>query len=996
MAGRSPIRWRGLPQLIGAGVLLAARLAAAQVPAAGIDEYLGRPIADVRLTIEGRETREVELANVLETAVGQPLAMAQVRESLVRLMALSRFENVQVRASAAPAGVLLVYELVPLRTVREMAFRGSLGLSEGQVRAAVVDRFGASPPAGRAADIAAMLKNFYGEHGYLRAQVTPRAVEERRPEETRLVFDIDAGPRARLSGITVTVPPGMSQVQAIVGLGLRAGEEFDREVFERRVASYTEELRARGYFEARILWIPRYSADGQRVDLNVDVQRGPHVTLEFRGDPLPPDRREELVPIRREGSVDEDLLEDSRRNIEDYLRAQGYRDARAPFTREASATGNELTIVFDLTKGPQYRIGAVEIAGRQAIPEAELRPLLRVREGEPFVASKLEADKATIEGQYRRRGFASVKVSGGEVPQAGGATGQPRLAVRISIQEGPQTLVESVAIEGNRQIASQVLRPLVKSAPGQPFYEPQVAADREALLLEYANSGYQTATVDVDARRSADGTREDLRFLIHEGPRILVDHILIVGNTRTKTSTIERQLGFTRGSPLGLNQLTEAQQRLSALGLFRRVRVTPLQHGTETRRDVLVVVEEAPATTIGYGGGVEGGRRLRNEASALGQPVQPVEVFELAPRGFFEIGRRNLWGKNRSVNLFARVSVRPKDPTVADVLQGNTGGLGVSEYRTFGTFREPRVFGTGADLAGTAYAEQAIRSSFNFRRKGVTAEMAHRLSPILSVSGRYSFAGTQIFNDRIAPGDRLAIDRLFPQVRLSMVSSSVVRDTRDDALEPTRGSLTTVEGEVAARRIGSEVGLAKSFVQTFVYRRVPGLQNLVFAGAARLGLATGFPRTVPLTDANGNPIIGPDVQPVLGEVKDIPASERFFAGGDTTVRGFAQDRLGTPATLDRNGVGIGGNAELIFNGELRFPIWRSLGGVTFLDVGNVFGSVADVRLGDLRAGTGFGVRYRSPIGPIRFDVGFNLSRLQFPNLSRDPLVEFYIGIGQAF
>jgi outer membrane protein assembly factor BamA len=82
-----------------------------------------------------------------------------------------------------------------------------------------------------------MLKNFYGEHGYLRAQVTPRAVEERRPEETRLVFDIDAGPRARLSGITVTVPPSMSQVQAIVGLGLRAGEEFDREVFERRVAS---------------------------------------------------------------------------------------------------------------------------------------------------------------------------------------------------------------------------------------------------------------------------------------------------------------------------------------------------------------------------------------------------------------------------------------------------------------------------------------------------------------------------------------------------------------------------------------------------------------------------------------------------------------------------------------------------------------------------------------------------------------------------------------
>jgi outer membrane translocation and assembly module TamA len=130
-------------------------------------------------------------------------------------------------------------------------------------------------------------------------------------------------------------------------------------------------------------------------------------------------------------------------------------------------------------------------------------------------------------------------------------------------------------------------------------------------------------------------------------------------------------------------------------------------------------------------------------------------------------------------------------------------------------------------------------------------------------------------------------------------------------------------------------------------------------------------------------------------VEDLPASERFYAGGDTTVRGFALDRLGRPDTFDNAGFPKGGHALIIFNSELRIPVWRAFETVGFLDVGNVFARLEDINLGQLRGGAGFGVRYRSPLGPIRVDLGFKLSRLNYPD-RKEPLTALHISLGQAF
>jgi outer membrane protein assembly complex protein YaeT len=959
--------------------------AAGQVPTPPGAAYVGRTVTAVRVERSSGEAVEPAIRDLVETRAGEPLSLVQVRETVAYLFNLGRYQDIQVDATPDGAGVALRYVLVPLQTIERMVFRGADGLPASRLRSALEERFNGTPTVGRATAAARALQDLYAGAGYMRAHVEP-SVETLPNGQPVLAFDIAAGPRARVGQTAVTGTPLVDPARLLDRLHVHTGEYYDQDGLARELDRYVAELRSRGYYEATSAQHSSVSHDGTVVDLTIDVHSGPLVTVSFEGDPLPSDRLAELVPIVREGSVDEDLLEDSDRRIETYLQGQGYWQARA--SHRPAQTDGRLAIVFTVTKGAQARVADVKIEGNHAVPTGDLRPLVRLKAGEPFVASRLDADVAAIEAHYQRLGYARVKVSSSAEPVSGTDRVDSGVAVapRITVEEGPRTLVGRIQLEGNQVLAEPDIRAVMTLAPGKPFHAPQVLEDRDAVVALYLNHGYQSAQVGVERAFSEDASSVALTFKIHEGPQSLVDHILIVGNTRTNTSTIERELLLKPGDPLGISAIIESQQRLSALGLFRRVRITAIGHGEEARRDLLVVVEEAPATTLGYGGGLEGGRRLRTNPQ--GGPAQ--ERIEIAPRGFFEIGRRNLWGKNRSIDLFTRVSVRPSDnPSLPSEDQRGR----FTEYRVNGLYREPRAFGRSVDVLANAFLEQGVRTSFNFNRKGVNTELLRRLTSTVRVSGRYQFNYTRRFDERIDPRNQSLIDRLFPQVRLSIVSGNLFHDTRDDVVDPARGGWSSVDGELALRGIGSEVGFAKTYLQGFLYRTLTRQQprRLTLAVGARVGLATGFPRDVVVTDENGRAVIGADGRPTSTRVRDVPASERFFAGGDTTVRGFTLDRLGTPETIDQNGFPKGGNGMVVFNGELRLKVTRSLGAVTFLDVGNVYARASDIALSEMRPSAGFGLRYQSPIGPLRIDLGFKLDRG-----AGERLTALHFSFGQAF
>lgn len=959
---------------------------AAAVVAAPVEDLFGLPVVRVIVEIEGVRSADAAYLDLIETRVGQPFDARRVRESIAHLFGLGRFEDVRVYADAVDGGVAVRYELLPAHAVGRISFEGQLGLDEGRLRRAITERYGNAPSAARTSELVKLLEGVYRDHGYLQPRIEPQQRVEHARERTVLGFQIDAGPRVTLNDVRVegNAPDPLDVIER--QLEIAVGQPYDRRRVESRVADYVASLRRTGYYEAQGEHSLEPSADGRTAALVVAMDGGPHITVVFEGDPVPSEVRADLVPIQREASVDEDLLEDSARRLADHFRAQGFRDADVTYTR--TPRDGELAVVFRVSKGPQYQVGTVEVTGNASVPTTDLAPLIRLRAGEPFREAALDADVAALTDAYRRRGFAAVKVTPVVLPEPG--TEPVRATVQLQVQEGPRTEVGQVVIAGNSAVPESALRGAVASRTGGPFYQPQLAIDRDGMLLQLLNRGYRVADIGVDVTFSEDRSRADIRFDVQEGPQVFVDHVLIVGNEKTSSETIRRELGIEPGDALGFDAIAEAQRRVSALGLFRRVRLSEIDHGEPSRRDVVVTVDEAPATTIGYGGGVEFGRRLvRTSADAA-----PRERIEVAPRGFFEIGRRNLFGRNRSVNLFTRISLRLREEPVLTE-DGEQPATDFNEYRVLGTYRQPRIFGSG-DFLATGLLEQGARTSFDFNRRGVRAELVRRISQGFSASARYTLERTEVFNESYSPEDELLIDRLFPQVRLSTVSSSFIRDSRDDALGPTRGALVGIDTELAARNIGSEVGFIKSFVQGFAFQRLPGRRGIVLATGARLGLAAGFAREVPVTDEDGNPVLDPDGTPAVETVDDLPASERFFAGGDTTVRGFALDQLGTPETLDQNGFPVGGNAVLVLNAELRVPVWGDLGGVVFLDVGNVFARVDDFAFGELRGAAGFGVRYRSPIGPLRVDLGFKLDRRLLPNGEPERPTALHISLGQAF
>ena len=967
---------------------LAALALLSAAPATSQTLPIGQPVVSQTVTLDGRTVTDSGILDLIETHAGSALAISDVRESIVHLVGLGRFEDVIVTADRVNGGVSVRYELVPMRAIRRLEFKGNVGVSEGALRERVAARFGVSPPLSRVPELVALLTTVFHEEGFRNPTLTPRRALEGKDGDT-LVIDVNAGVRLRLTSIDVTgnSPDPLPNLPG--RFGLTQGEEYRKADVDRALERLVADLRKRGYYEAHADHDLTPSVDGRTGALAINVDAGPHVTIAFEGDQLPDRARRDLVPIEREGSMDEDLLEDSANRIREYLRGQGYRNADAEYAR--TPRDGELAVVFRITRGPQFRTDTVEIAGAKAIPEPELHARLRTKTGELFTENLIGADVATIVEAYHRRGYTQVKVTPAEVP-APSQESPVTIDVRFEIAEGPPTMVGTVSIEGHKNVSEADLRARVGSQPNQAFYQPQVALDREAMLLVLLNRGYQSAGVDVKIAFSEDRTRADLTFTVAEGPQVFVDHVLIVGNERTATDTIRREVTLKPASPLSYEEVSESQRRISSLGIFRRVRITELDHGVPSRRDILVSVEEAPATTLGYGGGLEGGRVLRQADDGTAS-----ERFEIAPRGFVEFGRRNLFGRNRSINLFARASLRSRASTTdVDPGEEQPSGYTFRDYRVLGTYRSPRLLGSQSDLLLTGFIEQGIRSSFNFTRRGARVELARRLPNNISVSGRYVIERTRLFETRFDPADKPLIDRLFPQVLLSTFSGSVIRDTRDDPLGPTKGALLGVDADLSARAIGSEVGFAKVFTQGFIYRRLPGRRGVVFAGGARVGLADGFARGVVQTDDDGNPVIGPDGQPILEIVSDLPASERFFAGGDTTVRGYALDRLGTPETIDRNGFPKGGNAVIVLNGELRVPVWHDIGVVGFVDAGNVFNRVSDIDFAEIRPTTGFGFRYRSPIGPIRVDVGFKLDREFLPDGSLERLTAVHISLGQAF
>ncbi len=315
-------------------------------------------------------------------------------------------------------------------------------------------------------------------------------------------------------------------------------------------------------------------------------------------------------------------------------------------------------------------------------------------------------------------------------------------------------------------------------------------------------------------------------------------------------------------------------------------------------------------------------------------------------RGSLEITRRNVLGMDRTLTAFVR---------------GSVGG----NSRVLATLREPYLLGHRLDLFSTGFHEEGRREGFDFSRSGGLLQTAFHEGLHAAFIVRFSYQKTHLFNVTIPIEE---IDRQFQDSTSSGPSVSFVDDTRDDPLDPRRGRFVAADLQLSSKVFGGDSFL-KTFFQTSAYRSV--LPRVTLATSLRLGLAKTLQAGSPLR---------------------LPLPDRFFAGGDNSIRGFALDAVGPQEpTTDGGTAPSGGNALIIGNAELRIDIGRRFSAAVFTDAGNVYPLVSGMSLGDVRYTAGVGLRYKSALGPFRVDWGYKLDRR--PGESPGHL---HLTIGHAF
>jgi outer membrane protein assembly factor BamA len=982
------MRRRLLRRLLCAALPLLAAPAHAQ-DVDPLDRFIGRPITDVRMEIEARPVTADALLSLLVVKTGQTLTLDALKRTEDHLARDPRFSNVEVFAAERDGGgVDLLFRLIPVHPIDDISFVGETGLDPAELGRQVRGQYGGIPTGTRPSDVEESVVRILAGEGYRSARVASHTEETHNPDRATLVFDVAAGPRTMIRTVQITGTSKVADEAIRARTGALPGSPFRERAIATALSKLRDELRDAGYFKA----VATYTTppDGTEIDLELRVDAGPHVTLIVEPEAeMPRGKREDYIPIKREGSVEDDLLDDSRDAIRAALRREGYWKAEVSHSQVQKSAG-ELIITFTIKRGKRYRVMSVDTGTGLRVTRERLEREPGLQAGEWFSESQARAGIARVlDAEYTRQGYHQAQAAPVFDETTGRNAAEGGVVIHPGFTEGPRATISTVTIDaGEKPIVTPAdVRSVLSIHTGDPYVKSQWVQAAETIGAYYDGRGFETVP-EIVATLNETLTEAAVTIRVREGPQILVGEIAVVGNQRISRESILRQMTLSPGQPYSESQRLESVRRLGRVGSFRNVRISPeARLPGETNVRVVVSVEELPASIIGGGGGLEVSRRVRQVAGGGTE-----ENLEFAPRGLFEIGRRNLGGRNRDINFFSRVALKPAS-TIKSPESGRD--LGFNEYRVTGTYRERYAFQSDTELLFGITSEQGIRPTFSFLRQIANADILHVLSPSVSVSGRYALEFSRLFDRIPDPATDYLIDRAFPQLRLSTLSAGVLRNRRNDSVAPTRGYQVGVNGDLAMRAIGSEVGFVKGFAQgTYFYPLSdgPNRRRVVFATRGQLGLARGFVHT--------KTEVGDDGVVIETEVRDVPASYRFYAGGPTTVRGFDLDRLGVPEILTDDGLSNGGNAEVVLNAELRVEtlklFGRPLTTVGFVDSGQVFRVAHDLDLGRLRGTYGVGVRYDSPIGPIRLDFGFKTDRILYRNGLREQGWAYHLSIGEAF
>lgn len=962
-----------------------------------ISAYVGRTVTSIVVTISGQPAPS-EVLSLITVQKGAPLDLEALRVSVRSLAQVGRFERVVVEGTASASGVALAFDLVPVRPIEGIELSGDSGLPTDLLKELIRQQYGTIPTSVRPEEVSRQVANLLKDQGFLRATTSARTGDSpANPDHAIVIVSVQAGPRAVIRTVQVTGTSPLSTAAIRQETGAETGAPYRQRAIEDALIRIRERLRSDQHYEAQAVVDSNLTSDdGTAEDLVLHVDAGPRVLGPFfTGDPPPAGHPDDLVPMKLEQSDDDDLLDDAQTRIQALLQSEGYRDATASYTKTLGPEGR--VISFAITRGSLYRVGKLDVTGNAGLSLDSVKRLMGITADEPFYPQKIDVGVLQVKLDYLQRGYYRISATPTFTDDGRGSDGARLIDIVIQIAEGPQAHVADIVFQpASPHIPVSTLRAAMRDKPGDPYVEAAAALDRDKLETLYHDHGFPNVRIAITATPSADDARAmNLTVALDEGPQLFVQDVRVIGNHRVDSPAVIDAMPLKAGRPLGTTELQRSRQIVQETFGFRTVSIVQEPVWNDPSHvHVIVTVEEAPATTIAWGGGILADRRLVAEANGTSS-----QHLDIGPRGSFEITRQNVGGRNRAIDFFSQVGVRSNPNTPEN-------NFGFAEYVVQANYKDFRAFESNIDLSFGVGSQRDVQTDFNYQKQTLQADLIYRATRRLSITGQYALEFTRIFDQSIPTNEQLQLDlqleRLFPQVRLSTVSVSALWDRRNDQLEPSDGSFTTANVELAPKLIGSEVGFVKSQFQYSLYRAIDPTHRFIGAARVWVGLAHGF-ASQPLLNPAGQQVCAtpsaPVCQPVF--VAALPASERFYAGGGSSVRGFDQDVLGVPEIITNDGLSLGGNGLVVLNFELRTRLMRlaghDFGVVTFVDGGNVFLNASNISLSQLRGTAGFGFRYNSPLGPIRLDYGFKFTRLPFGTSGvLEPGWTWHLSIGEAF
>lgn len=1011
--------------------------------------------------------------NLAQTNIGERFAAVKIRDAIEALYETKRVSNITVEALAEGERVRLVFKVRPIAQIRRVSVRISptsfdeVTEQELLVRTTLVQT-GASVSETALRNSADGIVEYLRNRGYFQAEA--RIVREAEPnsQDQNIVFNVSPGERSTVASFDIGIA-GASTSSINTKFKLQPGKPYSREDLLADVERIKQFLREENFLAARINE-PRivYDSETNRTAISITGEVGPTVEVKVSGEnaKIGGSTQRSLLPVERDGSVDYAAIIEGERRLENYYQEKGYFFAdvtvacsvdppvldydNSPLPNgtlflcsslgSSELSGRKVEINYIANLDRRLKLVEIRIRGTELFTTEEISSVLESQTanilgiiplfgyGRGYTSTRiLEQDTATIRSLLRELGYRDATVRANLGASVDGAN----LIVTFIVEEGEPTKVSTVEIAGNSAFSDDELTATLQSLVGENFSIQKVRNGQRSLAAYYSSRGYYDASVtySIDSLPVVDETEPPLFRVVYniqnEGEPVFVDRILINGNIQTKASAIQKALAIRPGELLRATDIYASEQNLYSSDAFELVEILPQaridrpEGGRKT--DVIVDVKEQAPRLLTYGGGYSTDLGLSGFAD--------VRHFNLLGN-LWQGGARIRWSQRRQLiqldfinprfisdgeKRFAPLTITAqyqRDSTVTRFFRS------AFDRGTFGIVQRLDEEGNAIDTFGEPTGDPTLN------RLTVTAETNRTLSRKNRsiVFFKYRFEDVRIFNiDSLLIKDLLKPDE---RVRISGFGATFVRDTRKNcsikytildiiarggpgepckysASDPTDGDYLTAEYNVSLPALGANVGFNKLQVSYNFYRRfaiVPGLRDAVFAARALIGVANLFSRKTEFPS---------DIFPGLENT--LPISERFFAGGANTLRGFEFESAGPrvlvvpngtyrnsdgePVFLDPFTIPFGGNALAVVNLEARIPLTQSIRAVPFYDGGNVFLTASeifkprevpetDAYQRNLRATwthtVGLGFRLKTPIGgEFGIDYGFLLNPPRF-------------------